>query len=314
MRPIGAGPRDFGRLAQEIKDKPLAILPHKAEVIVCALQNRLGILKTQTINGVVLEAKEMADRAAMAQDAVRPRESRRTFHADGDIAVIPVDGTLVHRFGWLDPISGMTGYDGLGVKLRDAMSDPDIRGIWLDIDSPGGSVAGLFAFAEQLANATLSEGGKPIYAYVNECACSAAYLIASVCDRVYGPQDAMVGSIGSVCIHFDVSNMMNEAGINVTVMRSGERKMRGNQYENLDEEFVAKMQASLDGIRDRFADMVSMGRNISAQQALKTEADWFEGQEAVDLGLMDAVVSEAEAWGRMEEEIDRIKREKRNQQ
>ena len=54
-----------------------------------------------------------------------------------------------------------------------------------------------------------------------------------------------------------------------------------------------------------------MGRGISVEAAMATEADWFEGSEAVELGLMDAVTTEREAWSRMEEEIDRNKRERR---
>lgn len=311
-RTIGTGPKDFAHLAQQVFDVPLAILPHKAEVITCALQQRLGIASFDTINGVTLDAKAMLDRAALASDATRPYDSRRTFHVDGSIAVIPMVGTLVHRFGWLDPISGMTGYDGLSRKLRDAMADPDIHGIWLDIDSPGGTVAGLNAFVDQLAMSTVSEGGKPIYAYVNEMACSAAYAVASVCDRVYGPADADVGSIGTLAIHYEMTGALSENGIQVTIMRSGERKARGGPYEELDPEFFAKMQASLDRSRDEFARRVAMGRSMEFDAVMATEADWFEGEEAVELGLMDDVLSEAQAWELLEEAADQHKRQKRN--
>lgn len=244
-------------------------------------------------------------------DAQRSYDSGRTFHVDGDIAVIPIVGALVHRFGWLDPMCGMTGYDGIIRKLRDAVRDPGINGIWLDIDSPGGSVSGLFQLVQELAEFA-DEGGKPIYAWVNEMACSAAYMIASVCHRVYGPETAMVGSIGCVMAHTEVSDMLEEAGVKVTIIRSGERKMRGNQYEKLDEATLSKFQASCDTVRARFAEVVAMGRGISAESALATEADWYEGQEAVAVGLMDAVTTEREAWARLEEEIERNKRERRS--
>jgi capsid assembly protease len=314
VKSIGAGPRPFAKIAQELLNKPLAIEPYKAEVILCAIQQRLGIVSLDTIDGMTLEAKQMLDRAASAQDATRNYDKGRTFHADGNIAVIHIDGTLVHKFGWLDPMSGMTGYDGIATKLRDAMRDPDIEGIWLDIDSPGGAVSGLFALCEELAASTLSEGGKPIYAYVNEQACSAAYMIASVCDRVYGPQDAMVGSIGCVMLHHDYTAMMDDAGIKVTVIRAGERKMRGNSYEGLDDTTLAKYQASVDDVRVRFSMFVAAGRGIEFDAVMATEADWFEGAEAVRLGLMDAVLPEREAWSRLEEEIDTIKRERRSAQ
>lgn len=311
MTTIGSGPRPFSRLAQQLFNEPLCILPHKAEVIVCALQQRLGVIKLDGIDSTSLDARAMFDRAALAADAARDRASGKTFHVKDGVAVIPIDGTLVHKFGWLDPTSGMTGYDGIARKHRDAMRDPDVEAIWFDIDSPGGSVAGLFALAQQIAEATASEGGKPHYAYVNEMACSAAYALASVCDKVYGPEDAVVGSIGCVIVHSEMTGLLDKAGIEVTVIRAGERKMRGNQYEALDKTTLAKLQNAVDDTRERFARLVSMARDITFDEAMATEADWFDGRAAVELGLMDAVVTEAEAWSRLEEEIDHIKRKRR---
>lgn len=310
MKIVGSGPQGFSHIAQQLLNQPVAIHPHKMEVLLCALQQKLGIVSLDTIDGVTLDAREMLNRSALAADSVKERNN--TFHNDGPIAVIPVHGTLVHKFGWLDPVSGMTGYDGISRKIRDASRDPDIFGIWLDIDSPGGSVSGLFALAEEIAMASKASGGKPIYAYVNEQACSAAYAIASVCDKVYGPQDAITGSIGCVMVHTSIADALEDNGVKVTVIRSGDRKMKGNPYENLDEEALDKFQKSVDGVRTRFANLVSMGREITVTDALGTEADWFEGTEAVQLGLMDDILSERDAWSRLEEEVDTIKRMNRS--
>jgi ClpP class serine protease len=172
-------------------------------------------------------------------------------------------------------------------------------------------VSGLFALVEEIAKGTQSEGGKPVYAWVNEQACSAAYAIACVCDKVYGPRDAMVGSIGCLIVHTSIKAALDAEGIAVTIIRAGERKARGGAYEDLDEATAAKFQASVDDVRQRFARLVSIGRQIPIEDVLKTEADWFEGDEAVALGLMNEVVSERVAWARLEEECDRIKQERR---
>lgn len=302
----------FPQIASQLLNRPVAIHPHKMEVLLCAMQQRLGIISMDTIDGVTLDAKSMIDRAALARDATYDVNNRKPYLVDGDIAVIHIRGTLVHRAGYLDAASGFCGYTTLTRQLNEAMRDPDVYGIWLDIDSPGGAVSGLFAFVDELAQATQGEGGKPIYAYINEQACSAAYAIACVCDKVYGPSDAMSGSIGSVMVHTSVSDALEENGIKVTVIRSGERKMRGNMYENLDEATLAKFQESVDRIRFRFASLVSTFRDISMEEALATEADWFEGEEAVERGLMDAILSERDAYSRLEEECFKIKRKGRN--
>ena len=304
-------PQGFPNIAQQLLNRPVAIHPHQMQVLICALQAKLGIVSMTTIDAVTLDAKAMLDRSALARDAKYDREGAKAYTMEGNIAVIHVEGTLVQKAGYLDAMCGFCGYNMLIRQLNDAYRDPDVFGIWLDIDSPGGAVSGLFSFVEELAQMTQAEGGKPIYAWVNQQACSAAYAIASVCDKIYGPEDAMVGSVGCVVVHTSVNRAMDENGVDVTVIRSGERKMRGNPYEALDEETAAKLQASVDDVRKRFANLVSIGRNMPVADVLATEADWFGGKEAVDLGLMDAVISEREAWSRLEEETDRIKRERR---
>lgn len=313
MRPIGGGPQPFTNVARQLLDRPLAILPHQLEAMLLALQSKLGITQISHIDATAMEAKAILERSALGGDARREWDSGKSFHSDGPIAVIPITGTLVHKFGWLDPMCGMTGYDGLTRKVRDAIRDPEIDGIWFDIDSPGGAVAGLEQFVLELAQFA-DTGGKPIYGWINEQACSAAYAIASVCHKAYGPETAMSGSIGCCMAHTDITGALDEAGVKVTIIRSGERKYRGSSVESLDDVTLAKFQKSCDAVRDRFAKIVSMGRGISVDAAMKTEADWFEGEEAVQLGLMDAVANEREAWARLEEEIDSSKRKRRSAQ
>lgn len=295
--------RSFEHLAQRVFNVPLMIEERKAEIICAALHQRLGIASLDRLDGTTLEASNML---ALAGDARRSYDDWKPFHVDGEIAVIPVDGTLVHKFGWLDPTSGMTGYDGIGRKLRAALADDTVKAIWFDIDSPGGEVAGCFALAFEIAKASQSDGGKkPIWAYVNEQACSAAYALACVCDRIYGPADAVAGSIGSYVLHIDFSKAMDKAGMQATMIRAGARKARGNPYEGLDKETLAKLQAWVDDTRDRFAGLVAMGRQMKVTDVLATEGDWFTASDAVDLGLMDGILSEQDAWGQL---LDQIKR------
>lgn len=310
-------PCGFSNIAGQMLNRPLLIHPHKVEVLVCALHTKLGIVKMETIDGVTLEAQgmlhqaELAQQQALARDARSDREGRKPYEMAGDIAVIRIEGTLVHKAGWLDAMSGFSGYTTLAQRFAAAFADPDVTGIWVEIDSPGGSVAGLFALVEEIALGTQSMGGKPVYAWVNEMACSAAYAIACVCDKVFGPRDAIVGSIGSVIVHTSIAAALEEGGVSVKVIRAGERKYRGNSMEELDEATEAKLQGAVDETRDRFANLVSMGRNLPVADVLATEADWFSGDDAVRLGLMDEVLAERTAWARLEDECDRIKRSER---
>lgn len=294
--------RELAHLAQRVFNTPLMISEYKAEVIVAALHQRLGVTSFERLDATVLGA---ADMVALAGDARRDRDNWKPFHADDDVAVIPVCGTLVHKFGWLDPTSGMTGYDGIAKKFRAAVSDAETRAIWLDFDSPGGEVPGCFALCEEIARYCDQPDAKPVWAYVNEQATSAAYAIASVCHRIYGPRTMIVGSIGAYMMHVDFSRALDKNGLKVSIIRAGERKNRTTPYEKLDDPAREKLQSMVDETRVIFCDLVAMGRSIASDAVLATEAEIYSGADAVELGLADAVMSEGEAWDLLQYELGR---------
>ncbi|KPL67417.1 hypothetical protein SZ64_04435 [Erythrobacter sp. SG61-1L] len=291
-------------LSQRVFNVPLMITEHKAEVIIAALHQRLGVGSFERLDATTLGATDMV---ALAGDARRDYDNWKPYHADDGIAVIPVSGTLVHKFGWLDPTSGMTGYDGIARKFRAALADSEIRAIWFDIDSPGGEVAGCFALCEEIARATQSEGGtKPIWAFINEQATSAAYAVASVCDRVYGPRTMITGSISSYIMFTDFSKALDKNGMDVSVIRGAPRKGRMTGAEPLDNKARAKLQSMVDETHDIFCSLVAMGRNLSFDQVDGLEGDLFSGSDALELGLVDGVMSEAEAWDLLQYELGRV--------
>ncbi|SQI88887.1 serine peptidase [Klebsiella oxytoca] len=93
-----------------------------------------------------------------------PRPAR-SYQVMNGIAVLPVAGTLVNKTRSLQPYSGMTGYNGVIARLQQAISDPDVDGVLLDMDTPGGMVAGAFDCADIIARA---RDIKPVWALAND--------------------------------------------------------------------------------------------------------------------------------------------------
>ena len=138
------------------------------------------------------------------------------------VAVIPLVGSLWSRGAW--------GMEGFRANLAQAVNDPECGAIVLDVDSPGGSYAG----TPETANAVRDANAvKPVTAFVNSLAASAAYFIASQAGSVVMTPSAEVGSIGCVLVHMDLSKMLDEAGITPTIIRSSPHKAEGNPYEPL---------------------------------------------------------------------------------
>ncbi|MGV0982318.1 MAG: S49 family peptidase [Polynucleobacter sp.] len=201
------------------------------------------------------------------------------------IATISVEGTLVHKLGSLDPYSGMQGYDGIIAKLDAAASDSRVRGVLLDVHSPGGEVSGVYDAALAVA-----KFGKPIAAMANDMMTSAAYLIASQANTIYASPTADVGSIGVVVAHFDYSKAMEAQGVRVTLITAGEHKADGNPYEPLPADVLVATKAELEKARRQFATAVANKRGLSVDALLETEARIFSATDARRLSLVDHVM------------------------
>jgi capsid assembly protease len=274
----------FPHLAQRVFNVPLAIHPGKAEVIIAALAERLGVSHLFGEAG-----RPVALMPMMMDDEPEPA---RGYEVLGGVAIIPVEGTLVAKLGTLCPYSGMTGYDGIRVNFLTALADDAVRAIVLDIDSPGGECSGLFDLVDTIVAA---RGVKPVRAILTEVAFSAAYAIASAADRISVPRTGGVGSIGVVCMHVDWSRALTEAGATVTMIRFGERKFEGNQYEPLSRSARAAIQADVDAAGELFVETVARNRGLSVAAVSKTEAATFLGPDGVALGLADVVEAPDEA-------------------
>lgn len=280
----------FARIAGRLFNAPLMLRPEKAEMLCAALVDRMGITKLDTIDGRSLEASQLRQKASDWMDDEPVSAARRQYTIQQRVARIPIDGTLVHKLGGVSPWSGMVGYDCLEKVIADALANKEVGAILLDIDSPGGEVAGCFDFARKLRAMTVAGGGeKPIVAFANEMACSAAYAIACACDAVMTTETGIVGSIGVWTMQVDMTKGLSKNGIEVTMIRAGDRKARGGPYETPDDQTFAKLQGWVDDTWRIFAEHVAECRAITADAVRSLEGDWYVGRDALDIGLIDAV-------------------------
>jgi len=278
----------FPHLAQRLFNTPIAIHPQKAEVVMAALADRLGI--THLFRG--------GDLLALAPMAMEDDELGLPFRRRGQtvedsgydlvegVALIRVSGTLVQKLGTLRPYSGMTGYDGIRLALLAALDDPAVKAIGLLIDSPGGEVAGCFDLADMVYGV---RGVKPLHAILDESAYSAAYALASACDRITVPRTGGTGSIGVIGMHVDMSAALGKAGVTVTMIRYGELKAEGNEYEKLTKGALGRMQADIDAMGELFIETVARNRGLKAAAVRGMQAGTFLGGAGVTAGLADAV-------------------------
>jgi len=216
--------------------------------------------------------------------------------ADG-VATIRIHGELVNRGSNLDAASGLTSYDALGAALRDVAADPAATAVLLDVDSPGGEAAG----AMETASAVRAlDKLKPVTAFVNGAAASAAYAIAAGAREIVVAPSATLGSIGVVSLHVDRSAAYAEAGLKPTLIHAGAYKVDGNPMQPLAAGPKLRLQALVDDVYGLFVASVGKHRPALGEAGARaTEAGLYIGQKAVDAGLADRVGDLAETLARL---------------
>ena len=255
-------------LASRLYGTPLLIARPKLDVILSVLGSRIGLPDLD-----------------MAMPLPMPRQNATSGQAG--IVVIPVVGTLVRRSMGIEAASGLMSYGEIEARLDAALADPQVAGILLDLDSPGGEASGVFELAERIRAASTI---KPIWAHANDAAYSAAFAIAAACQRLTLSQTAGVGSIGVIALHVDQSVKDAKDGLNYTAVFAGSHKNDFSPHEPLTPQATTALQTEVDRLYDIFVNQVGQMRGIDPDAVRATEAGLFYGEQAVAAGLADAVM------------------------
>jgi ClpP class serine protease len=250
----------------------------------------------------------IAARAAEFDDLLGLPEEQEETEPEGlwdayisGVAIINLHGETVQRHSWMDAWSGLTSYEELRAKLVSALEHEQVRAVLINVDSPGGMVAGCFDFAEWLYQ---KRGDKPIWAVSDEACFSAAYAIASACDRVFLTRTAGVGSIGACMAHMNYSRALDKAGLDYYLIKSGKRKQDFNPFTPMEKEALAQAQAEIDRLGGIFAEMVDRNRSLKPGSAGATQAGLYFGPDAVAEGLADEVSPANEVLAKLIEKVN----------
>jgi signal peptide peptidase SppA len=223
-------------------------------------------------------------------EAVAARKARRMDGSEaarireGGVAVIDVNGPIFRYADYFTEISGGATIEGLSKDFNAALNDPSVNSILLNIDSPGGEVAGVNEFAQMVFDA---RGRKPIVAYVDGLGASAAYWIASAAHEIVADATALIGSIGVVAA---IPNPDKKSAREVEFVSSQSPKKRPNPNTESGKD---QIQALVDDLADVFVSTVARNRNVSAKTVLGEfgQGAVLVGQKSVEAGLADRLGS-----------------------
>jgi signal peptide peptidase SppA len=268
----------YPHLAMRLFGVPLLISRAKLDAILVAIGPRMGVVAEPPEDQPDLESFGPGDK----------KDRKSYFVTEDGIGVVSVMGPLVKRTSGEFLSGGPTTYGEIENEFMDAATDPNIKGILLAIDSPGGESTGAFELADLIHS---QRGSKPIMAAADGDAFSAAYAIASAADPsgVYVAKSGGVGSVGVWMMHVDQSGYNAKEGVKPTYLFAGARKIDGNPHEALTDEARAVFQAEVDRVYGMFVDTVARNRGMKPKAVRATEAGLFFGQAAVEVGFADHV-------------------------
>jgi signal peptide peptidase SppA len=217
------------------------------------------------------------------------KNEAKSYQVIDGVAVLELSGPIARRMNLFMQISGGTSSELFRRDFLQALEDPTVSAVVMAINSPGGTVDG----TQELADTIYAQRGKkPVVALAEGTMASAAYWIGAAADAIYMSEStAMVGSIGVVASHVDMSRAEEMAGQKTTEITAGRYKRIASEYEPLTSEGRAEIQAKVDALYAVFVDSVATYRGVSVEDVLTKMADGklFVGKEAMEAGLVDGV-------------------------
>lgn len=260
----------------DILNSPWAIVPEKLREIQSIYMTHL--------RGEKIDLKAIESRIGQPLN-----NERKNYDVINGVAILQVDGVIAKKMNLFTRISGGVSSQIIGNDFKQIMSNPDIKAVIINIDSPGGTVDGTQELARMISS---HKGVKPIVSFSDGMIASAAYWIGAAADQIYISGDNVeVGSIGVVTQHIDVSGWESKNGIKTTEITAGKYKRIASEYAPLSESGRAYIQDILDQIYSTFVQDVASFRSVSVDRVLEDMADGriFLGRKAIVAGLVDGV-------------------------
>lgn len=254
--------------------------------------SRPWLMLPDALDSLMAIADRQGDPEALEARLGRPLENTRVVSMRDGIAIIPVTGPIMRYANMFTRISGATSTQELATDLQAALDSPQVKGIILNVDSPGGEANGINELGDMVYAA---RGKKPIKAYGGGTVASASYWIGSSADELIIDDTALLGSIGVV-----VEVALREA-------REGEKRYTitssnaPNKRPDLEtEEGRAELSKTIDALGEVFVAKVARNLGVNPDQVpamgdhggLKVGAAAVASGLAHRLGSLESLITE----------------------
>lgn len=288
----------YSQIAKALFNTPWLIRQRELELITAIVEVNVTAKLNARDGGnrspVIAEGIELRNRATMQQAS-----ERVAMQTSDGLATINITGAITRYQSKFGAVSGSgSSTEAIRNEFQAAMSDASIKGILLNIDSPGGEASGIAEFAEMVYAA---RNKKPVVAYGGGLACSAAYWIASAASGMVVDPTSPLGSIGVVASWTDTKDFFARQGIYQRSMVSSQSPLKRADLNS--ETGAALLQAELNSLADVFIGAVARNRGIDAKKVI---SDF--GQGGVKMGAAAVQAGMADRVGYFDDAMEMVKR------
>ena len=193
----------------------------------------------------------------------------------GEIAIVNIHGMLMDS-------------RDIVRQLSDYRHNPQVRGIILRIDSPGGAVAPAQEIYSEIMK--LRADHKTVYASMGTVAASGGYYIACAADYVLANPGTLTGSISAVMAFNNIEELTKKVGVKPNIIKSGKFKDVGSPLRAMTPEEQNLLQDVVDDVHEQFVQAIARGRDLPLSAVHKiADGRIMTGQQALRLKLIDEV-------------------------
>lgn len=237
--------------------------------------------------------------------------------SDAKFVSIPINGVVMGEqqpgdelFTSFMPEGIVYGYD-VKKQLVELADEKNVKGIILEIHSPGGTIFGSQAIVDGI-NIYQEKTNKPVIAYVGSMAASGGYWIAAAADTIVADHGTSLGSIGVILGPFKyydgvvsenggllAGGVETQNGISTEYITAGTSKDLGNPYRQLTDQERTILQDSVNNSYNLFVNLVAHERELTPEQVRTLGALIYDDVQALNNKLIDQIGNKDEAYDQL---------------
>lgn len=196
----------------------------------------------------------------------------------------------------IDLVGMIVGSEEITKKIKDANEDENIKGILLNVNSPGGMVPPSIEIAEAIKRVE-----KPVIAYASGTMASGSYYASIYADKIYANPGSLIGSIGVIFEGMNFEKLLDKVGVAPQTVKVGKYKEAGTPLRKWSEAERDELEMIANDVYEKFIADVAQARDLNVSNHTEfADAHVFNAYRAKEKGLIDVVATMYDAKKELE--------------